>query len=187
MAHCRSRYGQRRNNQFVSKARRRKHSIKPDCQQAARGTGKFSGRTGGGAKSRRRSRKPQLIFRTARSSDRSVAEAKRELRRRPRTKRRPAGRTALQRDRRAAPRPRRGAPLRHKERKRLCGRSSMKACAKINLRPRCAAKCRVRSDRWVRRRDAIMCGLIASACDFLQYAVRIVPSESLTQKPRCPG
>jgi hypothetical protein len=29
--------------------------------------------------------------------------------------------------------------------------------------------------------------LIASACDFFQYAVRIVPSESLTQKPRCPG
>jgi hypothetical protein len=29
--------------------------------------------------------------------------------------------------------------------------------------------------------------LIASARDFLQYAVRSVPSESLTQKPRCTG
>jgi hypothetical protein len=30
--------------------------------------------------------------------------------------------------------------------------------AKISLRPGCAARCRVRSDRCVRRRDAIMCG-----------------------------
>jgi len=29
--------------------------------------------------------------------------------------------------------------------------------------------------------------LIASAGDSLQYAVHIAPSESLTQKPRCPG
>ena len=36
--------------------------------------------------------------------------------------------------------------------------ASMRVCAKISLRPRCAARCRVRSDRWVRRRDAIMCG-----------------------------
>ena len=29
--------------------------------------------------------------------------------------------------------------------------------------------------------------LIASACGFLQYAIRIVPSESLTRKRKCPG
>ena len=62
----------------------------------------------------------------------------------------------------------------------------MKAYAKISLRPRCAARCRVRSDRCVRRRDATMCGKF-EACDFLQYAARIVPSGSLTQKPKCPG
>jgi len=50
-------------------------------------------------------------FRTARSRDRSVAEGQRELRRRPWTKRRPAGRTAPAKGRRAAPRPRRDAPL----------------------------------------------------------------------------
>jgi hypothetical protein len=61
-------------------------------------------------------RKPRVIFWTARSSDRSVAEAQREPRWRPRTRPRPACRTALPRDRRAAPRPRRGAPLALQER-----------------------------------------------------------------------
>jgi hypothetical protein len=62
----------------------------------------------------------------------------------------------------------------------------MKACAKISLRPRCAARCRVEvidaSGDVTLSCTENLSVLIASACDFLQYAVRIVPSESLTQK-----
>jgi hypothetical protein len=61
----------------------------------------------------------------------------------------------------------------------------MKACAKISLRLRYAARCRVRSDH-VSGGVTLSCAenwrvLIASARDFLQYGARIVPSESLTQ------